>query len=112
MKTGGSAFEKFHRDENTTLVEVADRIVCTSITLDYTIPLPPNIPLTIDNLKQISDEIDFAKIATTVKETVLDEFTVDCASVQATQYNALQTILKKCKEVESASMVLPNKHYM
>lgn len=113
LKTGGSAFEKFYRDENTTLTEVADRLFSTSVSLDYTVPLPPNTPLTIDNLKSISEEIDFPKMATTVRSDVLEVFATDeSASVQATQYNTLQRILADCKDIASVSMALPNKHYM
>ena len=36
LKSGGSAFEGFVRDEHTTLVEVNDRIFSTSIDLVYT----------------------------------------------------------------------------
>lgn len=36
LKSTGSAFTKFHRDEYTTLVEVDDRIFSTSIDLSYT----------------------------------------------------------------------------
>lgn len=36
LKSTGSAFEKFIRDEHTTLVEVNDRIFSTSVDLKYT----------------------------------------------------------------------------
>lgn len=66
-----------------TLVAVSDRLFSTSVTLAYTIPLPPNTPLSIDNLGQIAKEIDFAKIATAVKKDTLEVFATDeSASVQ------------------------------
>jgi urate oxidase len=83
LKTSGSAFENFLRDEYTTLAEVSDRLFSTSVTLSYTIPLPPNIPLSIENLGQIAKEIDFAKVATSVKKDTLEVFAEDeSASVQ------------------------------
>lgn len=36
LKSTGSAFENFYRDEYTTLVEVNDRIFSTSVDLSYT----------------------------------------------------------------------------
>ncbi|ORY33400.1 uricase [Naematelia encephala] len=113
LKTSGSAFEDFYRDENTTLAPVKDRIFSTSVTLDYTVPLPPNIPLSIDNLGAIDKELDFAKIATESKNDVLEVFATDeSASVQATLYNTLQKILKTCPAISEGSMSLPNKHYI
>jgi len=83
LKTSGSAFENFYRDEFTTLPNVADRLFSTSVTLSYTIPLPPNIPLSIDNLGQIAKEVDFAKISAAVKQDTLEVFAEDeSASVQ------------------------------
>jgi urate oxidase len=46
LKSAGSAFENFVRDEYTTLVEVDDRIFSTSVDLRYTygevgVNLPP-----------------------------------------------------------------------
>ena len=93
--------------------EVADRIFSTSVSLMYTVALPPNTPLTIDNLEAIGKELDFPGIATAAKEDVLTVFATDeSASVQATQYNTLQKILTSCPAVSEASMSLPNKHYM
>jgi urate oxidase len=83
LKTSGSSFENFHRDEYTTLPNVADRLFSTSVSMLYTIPLPPNTPLSIDNLGKIASEIDFAKVATAVKQDTLEVFAEDeSASVQ------------------------------
>lgn len=64
MKTTGSSFENFYRDEFTTLPEVSDRIFSTSIALEYIVALPKDIELTIDNLTKIGEKIDFAKVRT------------------------------------------------
>lgn len=63
LKSGGSAFEGFHRDEFTTLPEVADRIFSTSVTLDYEVKLPANTPLSIGNLEEIGKEVDFIGVS-------------------------------------------------
>jgi urate oxidase len=92
---------------------VEDRLFSTVVALQYNIPLPPNIPLTIDNLPKIAKELDFPKIASNVRENVLEVFATDeSASVQATLYLTLQTMLRSCPDIDEASMQLPNKHYM
>ena len=46
LKSSGSAFENFVRDEFTTLVEVNDRIFSTSIDLKYVFdPIPVSLSL-------------------------------------------------------------------
>ncbi|OXC70780.1 urate oxidase [Cryptococcus neoformans] len=113
LKTSGSAFENFHRDENTTLADVADRIFSTSVSLQCSISLPPNTPLTIGNLASIAKDLDFPKMKELILKDVLDTFATDeSASVQATLYLTLQKILTSCPAVKDASMQLPNKHYI
>nr|AOR51843.1 urate oxidase [Phaffia rhodozyma] len=113
LKTAGSSFTNFLRDEFTTLPEVDDRIFSTSITCDYTVTLPPNIPLTIDNLNKIGAEVQFEKLASTARTTTLEVFaTHDSASVQATLYRAAQTILSRASSIKEVFYSLPNKHYM
>lgn len=94
-------------------VDVADRIFSTSVSLQCSISLPPNTPLTIDNLGSIAKELDFPKMKELILKDVLDTFATDeSASVQATLYLTLQKILASCPAVKDASMQLPNKHYM
>jgi urate oxidase len=133
LKTSGSAFEKFYRDELTTLPgmyslrvtsklrstfadpipEVADRIFSTSVTATYTVNLPPNLPLSVDNLEAITKELKFPEIQDTVRTDILEVFAEDeSASVQATLYNTLQKVLRDCPAIKEGSMSLPNKHYM
>ena len=90
-----------------------DRLFSTSVTVNYDLTLPPNIPLTIDNVPKIAKEMDFAGIATKVKTDVMTIFAEDeSASVQATVYNTLQKMLVSCPAIKECSMALPNKHYM
>lgn len=91
---------------------MADRIFSTSVTATYTVNLPPNLPLSVDNLSAIAKELDFPALQEKVRDDILDEFTVDCASVQATLYQTLQKVLRDCPAVQEGSMSLPNKHYM
>ncbi|WVF72960.1 urate oxidase [Kwoniella sp. CBS 6097] len=113
LKTSGSAFTNFVRDEFTTLAEVGDRIFSTSVSIQNTISLPPNTPLSIDNLASIEKELDFPKVLPQIKKDVLETFATDeSASVQATMYLTMQNILKSCPAVKESSMQLPNKHYI
>lgn len=113
LKTSGSAFENFWRDELTTLVAVQDRIFSTSVTATYTIPLPPNLPLSIDNIPLIAKELNFPEIADKVRQDTIEVFATDeSASVQATLYNTCQKVLVSCPAVTEISYALPNKHYI
>lgn len=113
LKTAGSSFEDFYKDEFTTLGEVADRLFSTSVTLDYTVPLPSSIPLTIDSITEIGKKLDFPRIFRTAKEVTLEVFATDeSASVQATMYNTAQKLLRDAKEIEKVSYSYPNKHYI
>jgi urate oxidase len=61
------------------------------VQLSYTIPLPPNTPLTIDELPGIAEKLDFPKIADAVKTDVLEVFAQDeSASVQVSQKQDLK----------------------
>lgn len=94
-------------------LEVADRIFSTSVTAQFDITLPPNLPLSTENLSAIAKELDFPKIKETFRTDILEVFAEDeSASVQATLYNTLQKVLKDCSHVKEGSMSLPNKHYM
>ncbi|GAA97246.1 uncharacterized protein L969DRAFT_57050 [Mixia osmundae IAM 14324] len=109
LKSSGSAFENFYTDEYRTLPDVSDRILSTSVDCSYTITLPPQ-PLTLTRLDKLG--IDFAAIATSVRNTTLDTFATDqSASVQATLYNMCKKIISDNKEVYDVSYKLPNKHY-
>ena len=95
------------------MAEVADRIFSTSVTAQYDITLPPNLPLSVDNLPAIAKQLNFPSMQETVRTDILEVFAEDeSASVQATLYNTLQKILKDLPDVKEGSMSLPNKHYM
>lgn len=76
IKTTGSAFENFIRDEYTTLAEVGDRIFSTSVDLQYTFS-----PLPIDPTKL--GTLQYDKIAASARTITLEVFATDeSASVQ------------------------------
>ncbi|KAI0031130.1 uricase [Vararia minispora EC-137] len=120
LKSTGSAFENFVRDEYTTLVEVNDRIFSTAVDLAYTYA-----PLAIAghgdgkelDVKHVAtksgDAWDDDQVATKAREITLKVFaTDDSASVQATLYKMGQEILAANPAVMSVQISLPNKHYI
>lgn len=93
LKSTGSAFEGFIRDEYTTLAEVSERILSTSVDLEYrfspvSIPIPTDpklldfgIPKNIGDTK--GSVWDALGVAERAKTSTLDIFAIDeSASVQ------------------------------
>lgn len=117
LKSTGSAFENFVRDEFTTLVEVNDRIFSTAVDLSFTyspIALGPhaNLVSTLSSLIT-TPGYAFSTIAARAREITLTTFATDeSASVQATLYKMAEQIVKEHEKVESARYALPNKHYV
>ncbi|KAH7341775.1 hypothetical protein B0J17DRAFT_273356 [Rhizoctonia solani] len=112
LKSSGSAFEGFIRDEYTTLVDVDDRIFSTSIDLDYSIKLPDG-PVTIDGLGKIGEKAKFSELQASVRKITLETFATDeSASVQATMYKMSQQFIADNATANSISYRLPNKHYI
>lgn len=99
IKTTGSAFENFVRDEYTTLVEVNDRIFSTAIDLTYTfgrVTIPNNAGEDATDsaglLKQIS--IPFNDVAKKGRRATTEIFALDdSASVQV---SAVMGLLGVC----------------
>jgi len=119
LKSTGSAFENFVRDEFTTLVEVNDRIFSTSIDLTYTYA-PFALSFTGGNTGEVKvsengegTAWDGEKVAESARKVTLDVFAVDeSASVQATLYKMAEKILALQKHVTDVHYSLPNKHYV
>ncbi|KAG2048380.1 uricase [Suillus hirtellus] len=121
LKSGGSAFHGFIRDEYTTLQEVDDRVLSTSVDLTYTfVPVSLISPTDDKKLDFIVPE-DFAlggvwdavNVATRVRTATLDIFALDSsASVQATLFKMGQRVIAENAGVESVIYKLPNKHYI
>ncbi|KAG2341188.1 uricase [Suillus weaverae] len=121
LKSTGSAFYGYIRDEYTTLVEVDDRVLSTSVDLAYTFaPLSLSSPADADKLDFTVPE-DFAlgsvwdadNVATRARNATLDIFALDdSASVQATLFKMGQRVIAENAGVESVTYNLPNKHYI
>jgi len=120
LKSTGSAFENFVRDEYTTLVEVNERIFSTEVELSYTFADLP-IPAPTDEKKlewsmqsagsyDVWDGIEAASLA---RQITLETFATDeSASVQATLYLMCQRLLAQNKFITNVNYKLPNKHYI
>lgn len=93
LKTTGSAFESFIRDEYTTLVEVNDRIFSTSVDLSYTFK-PFAVPALGDEnqlLFEFQPEWDGEAVAAAARKTTLDVFATDeSASVQVRAHASME----------------------
>lgn len=98
LKTTGSAFEGFPRDEYTSLPEASDRILATSITADWAYSsLPENTFATWE----------------LVRGVLLDRFFEDwSASAQHQGYLMGEAVLAAVDEVDSISFRLPNQHHL
>ncbi|KAI9598729.1 urate oxidase [Syncephalis fuscata] len=121
LKTTGSAFTNFLRDQFTTLPEAEDRILSTVVDANwvYRTQQLPAAKLTGDAWKaaaanpgnRIASDIDYEGIYQAVRDITLTVFSNDqSASVQATLYRMAQQILDRAPEVNLVSYALPNKH--
>ncbi|KAI0773016.1 uricase [Trametes elegans] len=123
LKTTGSGFASFVRDEYTTLAEVDDRILSTAIDLTYTFaPLLVLRPVDGEGkVFQLGLGPEEAKgtpwdgdaVAAAARNITLELFALDeSASVQATLYKMAQRIVNEHAHIQSVSYSLPNKHYV
>ena len=123
LKSSGSAFENFYKDEFTTLVPVNDRIFSTSVDLSYTFaPVPLTAPADEKKLDfavpapsadLTGSAWDGVATAARARQVTLDVFATDeSASVQATLYKMAQLVLEQNAHIASVTYRLPNKHYI
>jgi urate oxidase len=98
MKTAGSGFAGFPRDEFTTLPETHDRLLATALTATW----------------QYTDErVAFGPTFQAVRQTLLEAFAEhDSRSVQHTLYAMGQAVLEASDEVTAIRLVMPNKHHL
>jgi urate oxidase len=97
LKTTDSAFEKFLRDEYTTLKEDRDRILATAIRADWLYRVKP---------------ADFDSTWHGVRQTLLETFAGhDSESLQHTLYAMAEAVLKNFVDIREIRLSLPNKHY-
>jgi len=104
LKSTGSAFHSFHRDEYTKLPETWDRILSTEIEAGWQWKL----------FKSLSElkEVDFHSTWKAARDITMKTFAEDnSAGVQATMYKMCDKILAAVPLIEAVDYALPNKHY-
>ena len=96
LKTTGSGFSGFIRDEYTTLKETDDRILSTIITAiwDYK-----------------SDDVDFLTCSQSIRHTLISTFAKHYShSLQQTLYTMAEAVLAECPALAEIHLSMPNKH--
>ena len=106
LKSTGSAFHGFVRNEYTTLPEVNDRILSTEVDAGWAWK-------TFSGVQAVtSAATEFNKAWSAAREITMSTFaTDDSASVQNTMYKMCEQILAAVPDVEAVDYSLPNKHY-
>ncbi|KAJ4150038.1 hypothetical protein LMH87_010805 [Akanthomyces muscarius] len=106
LKSTGSAFHGFLRDDFTTLPETWDRIMSTDVDASWDWAVFPDLAA----VKAAVPKFDRAHEA--ARNITFKWFAEDnSASVQATMYKMSEDILKAVPEVSKVYYSLPNKHY-
>lgn len=104
LKSTGSAFHGFHRDEYTKLPETWDRILSTEIEAGWQWKLFKNAGE--------AKKVDFNGAWKVARDITMKIFAEDnSASVQATMYKMCDKILATVPEIDAVDYALPNKHY-
>jgi urate oxidase len=98
LKTSGSAWEDFWRDDLTTLPDTNDRLLATSLTASWIYQKAP-----------ASYAIANANIIQAMLEVFSTRFS---PSVQSTQYHMGEAALNACPEISQISLTMPNLHYL
>ncbi|KAL2760913.1 hypothetical protein ACRALDRAFT_1026988 [Sodiomyces alcalophilus JCM 7366] len=106
LKSTGSAFHGFVRDEYTTLPETWDRILSTNVDASWTWSFPAGLPAVQGSAARFDAAWEAAR-AITLKTFAED----NSPSVQNTMYKMCEQILAAVPETRSVSYALPNNHY-
>lgn len=106
LKSTGSQFHGFVRDEYTTLPEVWDRILSTDVDCGWSW----NTFSGLDAVKAAIPKFD--KAWTDARTITMHTFAKeDSPSVQNTMYKMCESIMQAVPEVQNVDYSLPNKHY-
>ena len=98
LKSANSAFDRFLRDEYTTLPDTRDRILATSLTATW---------------RYRHADIDFTPAWNAVRRTLLEVFAEHRSeSVQHTLHAMGQAVLDNVEDVNAIRLVMPNKHHL
>jgi urate oxidase len=106
LKSTGSAFHGFIRDEYTTLPETWDRILSTDVSASWKWAAFADTKAVQEAASKFDQGWDKAR-SITLKLFAEDE----SASVQNTMYKMCEQILEAVPETETVTYTLPNKHY-
>ena len=98
LKSTGSGFEKYPKDEFTTLPETADRILATSFSATWAFAKSPS---------SYRDQND--KIIAAMLKVFANNFS---PSAQTTLFQMGEAALAACPEISHVDLVMPNKHYL
>ncbi|TGO22248.1 hypothetical protein BPAE_0176g00130 [Botrytis paeoniae] len=106
LKSTGSQFHGFVRDEYTTLPEVWDRILSTDVDCGWSWKTFAGLDAVKEAIPKFDKAFDDARNIT--MKTFAEE---NSPSVQNTMYKMCGSILEAVPEVETVDYSLPNKHY-
>lgn len=96
LKSTGSGFEKYPRDEFTTLPETADRILATSFSATWTFKKLP------ENCREANDAILAAML-----KVFAENYS---PSAQTTLFQMGEAALATCQNISHVDLAMPNKH--
>ena len=98
LKSGRSAFSGYPRDRYTTLRETEDRILATSISVQW---------------RYAAGSTLFGDLFATVRRALLETFAQhDSKSVQHTLYAMGEAVIAQCTPVVEIRITMPNKHHL
>ncbi|ANB14907.1 uricase [Sugiyamaella lignohabitans] len=110
LKSTGSMFYGYNKDDFTTLKETTDRILSTDVDASW-LWAAKTVP-TLAAVEKLASSGVFDDAYTKARAITLRTFALEnSASVQATMYNMANQILAATTHVESVHYELPNKHY-
>ena len=98
LKSTGSGFEKYPKDEFTTLRETADRILATSFSATWT----------FEKLPKDCRETN-SKIVSAMLKIFAENYS---PSAQTTLFQMGEAALAACAEISHVDLAMPNKHYL
>ena len=98
LKSTGSGFEKYPKDEFTTLRETADRILATSFSATWMFEKLPA------NCRDAN-----SKILSAMLKIFAENYS---PSAQTTLFQMGEAALAACAEISHVDLAMPNKHYL
>mmetsp|Transcript_8387 Transcript_8387/g.8556 ORF Transcript_8387/g.8556 Transcript_8387/m.8556 type:complete len:328 (+) Transcript_8387:33-1016(+) len=120
MKTTQSGFAGFRKDSYTSLPELTDRLLGTSVTCewDWTPPTTSSTKCSATTTEAVSSNIDYNQVSAEVEETIINCFAgpaetgVYSASVQQTLYDIGKSVLRVHPLIDKVVLYMPNIHNM